>query len=126
MITLHFTCNWQSIASNSLYYLRCDRGGFVFECRAAGRCMIVFVFALLGFILVQHWPSSSSRVLSCIANQYSFGLVLGLVHFFGLQCSSIALVRWNCLGVLGCLHFHVGVVGRAWCSTLHALFHGLQ
>ena len=27
-------------------------GGFVFECRAAGRCMIVSVLALLGFILV--------------------------------------------------------------------------
>ena len=27
-------------------------GGVVFECRAAGRCMIVFVLALLGFILV--------------------------------------------------------------------------
>ena len=27
-------------------------GGFVFECRAAGRCVIVFVLALLGFILV--------------------------------------------------------------------------
>ena len=34
------------------YYLGCDRGGFVFECRAAGRCVIVFVLALLGFILV--------------------------------------------------------------------------
>ena len=37
-------------------------------------------------------PSSSSRVLIYSTNQYSFGLVLGPVRFFGLQCFSTALV----------------------------------
>ena len=49
MTTLHFTCNLQSIASNSLYYLGCDRGGVCVRVQGSVEVRDCVRFYIVGF-----------------------------------------------------------------------------